>query len=144
MLSENLQFSYVEINDRLSKFVPDKVWKSQAAQRLTLNQKIELNKPSLAMQEQSMLEILEEVSDKMNKQFETAWLLDGKKIVSPLDLPNQTRIIVASTNESFQGVSGLEHFDVSRYIPTQEENRTNVGAATFVNTVTLPSIKVKP
>lgn len=37
ILTENLEFSYVEINERLSKFVPDKVWKSQAAQRLTLN-----------------------------------------------------------------------------------------------------------
>jgi hypothetical protein len=30
-LAENLEFTYVEINDRLSKFVPDKVWKSPAA-----------------------------------------------------------------------------------------------------------------
>lgn len=37
ILTQDLNFSYVEINDRLSKFVPDKVWKSQAAQRLTLN-----------------------------------------------------------------------------------------------------------
>ena len=37
ILSKNLQFSYVEINDRLSKFVPLKTWKSQAAQRLSLN-----------------------------------------------------------------------------------------------------------
>ena len=51
ILADNLEFSYVEINDRLSKFVPDKVWKSHAAQRLTLNQKIELSMPSKAMQE---------------------------------------------------------------------------------------------
>jgi len=31
ILTENLKFTYVEINDRLSKFVPDKVWKSNAA-----------------------------------------------------------------------------------------------------------------
>ena len=46
ILSENLKFTYVEVNERLSKFVPDKVWKSNAAQRLTLNQKIELSLPS--------------------------------------------------------------------------------------------------
>ena len=77
ILMEDLEFSYVEINDRLSKFVPDKVWNSQAAQRLTLNQKIEMSLPSQAMQEQSMLEILDEVSRKVGKQFESAWLLDG-------------------------------------------------------------------
>lgn len=37
ILADALLFSYVEINDRLSKFVPDKVWKSNAAQRLSLN-----------------------------------------------------------------------------------------------------------
>lgn len=46
VLSENLIFTYVEINERLSKFVPDKVWRSKAAKRLTLNQKIELSLPS--------------------------------------------------------------------------------------------------
>lgn len=46
ILAEDLKFTYVEINDRLSKFVPEKVWKSNAAQRLTLNEKIELSAPS--------------------------------------------------------------------------------------------------
>ena len=31
ILDQNLEFSYVEINERLSKFVPNKVWKSHAA-----------------------------------------------------------------------------------------------------------------
>ena len=31
ILAKDLKFTYVEINDRLSKFVPDKVWKSNAA-----------------------------------------------------------------------------------------------------------------
>jgi len=37
ILAENLVFTYVEINERLSKFVPEKVWRSKAATRLTLN-----------------------------------------------------------------------------------------------------------
>jgi len=45
ILAETLKFTYVEINDRLSKFVPDKVWSSPAAQRLSLNQKIEIGLP---------------------------------------------------------------------------------------------------
>jgi len=80
-----------------------------------------------------MLEILEEVSEKMGKQFETAWLLDGRKMVSPLDLPNETRIIIASTDDTFKGIVGLEHFDMSRYQSMMQENRTNVGGVTYVN-----------
>ena len=77
ILAENLVFTYVEINERLSKFVPEKVWRSKAATSLTLNQKIELSLPSQAMQEQCMLEILDEVSTKIGEQIETAWLIDG-------------------------------------------------------------------
>ena len=87
ILAEGLKFTYVEINDRLSKFVPDKVWQSNAAQRLTLNQKIELSLPSMAMQEQCMLEIIDEACTKMGDQFETAYLIDGERIRSPLDMP---------------------------------------------------------
>ena len=110
ILAHDLKFSYVEINDRLAKFVPDKVWQSQ---RLTLNQKIELNKPSLAMQEQSMLEILDEVSSKIGKQFEAAWLLDGTRVSSPFDLPLECRILLVSTSEEFTGVTGLDRFSTS-------------------------------
>jgi len=95
----------------LSKFVPDKVWKSPAAQRHSLNQKIELAPPSQAMQEQCMLEILEEVSNKIGEQFETAWLIDSKQMLSPLDIPIQARILVVSKNEEFCGVRNLEKFE---------------------------------
>mgnify|MGYP001021786145 CR=1 FL=1 len=123
--------------------MPDKVWKSQAAQRLTLNQKIELSLPSQAMQEQSMLEILDEVSTKIGKQVESAWLLDGSRMRSPLDLPIQTRIIVASVNEEFKGISGLEHFE-GHAVASMKEDRSKVGGVTYVNQVSMPTIKVKP
>lgn len=66
--------------------------------------------PSQAMQEQSMLEVLDEVSTKLGQQFESAWLLDGERMRSPLELPIATRIVVASTTEGFKGIRGLEHF----------------------------------
>ena len=142
ILGSNLEFSYVEINDRLSKFVPNKIWKSQAAQRLSLKQKIELSLPSMAMQEQCMLEILDEVSQKPGKQFEAAWLLDGTKVISPLELPNKARIIIASTSHNFQGITGMEHFEGQ--MAAVRDTRTNVGGATYVNAVTMPTIRVKP
>lgn len=132
ILQENLEFSYVEINDRLSKFVPEKVWKSQAAKSMNINQKVELNPPSQAMQEQSMLEILDEVSQKMNKQLESAYMIFGHRMRSPLDIPIETRIIVASTTEEFKGIRGLEHFE-SNSMSMVKESRHNVGGATFVN-----------
>lgn len=77
LLAEDLKFTYVEINHRLAKFVSDNVWRSQAAQRLSLNEKIELGKPSKDLMEQCMLEIVDEVSTKMGEQYESAYLLDG-------------------------------------------------------------------
>lgn len=141
ILAETLQFSYVEINDRLSKFVPDKVWKSPAAQRYTLNQKIELALPSQAMQEQCMLEILEEVSNKIGVQFESAWLVDGQRMLSPLDLPIQARILVVSKTDDFNGIRNLEKFEG---IATTQSLRSNVGGATYVNQVQAPTVRVKP
>jgi len=129
ILAETLKFTYVEINERLSKFVPDKVWKSPAAQRYALNQKIELAPPSQAMQEQCMLEILEEVSNKIGEQYESAWLIDGQRMLSPLDLPIQARILVVSRGEEFCGIRNLEKFEG---VPTQSL-RENVGGATYVN-----------
>lgn len=87
ILAENLKFTYVEVNDRLSKFVPDKVWMSNAAQRLTLNEKIELSLPSQALQEQCMLEIIDEVCTNVGEQYESAYLIDGTPIKTPLEMP---------------------------------------------------------
>jgi hypothetical protein len=58
-----------------------------------------------------MLEILEEVSNKIGEQYESAWLIDGQRMLSPLDLPIQARIIVVSRDEEFAGVRNLEKFE---------------------------------
>ena len=84
LLAEDLKFTYVEINHRLAKFVSDNVWRSQAAQRLSLNEKIELGKPSKDLMEQCMLEIVDEVSTKMGEQYESAYLLDGQPMKTPM------------------------------------------------------------
>ena len=131
ILGEDLKFTYVEINERLQKFVPANVWKSAAAQRLSLNQKIELSLPSQQMQEQCLLEILEQVSNNIGTQFETAWLIDGKQITSPLHLPIEARIMVVSRNEGFVGISGLEQFEGFN----AGHNLNTVGGATFANKV---------
>ena len=85
-----------------------------------------------------MLEIIDEVSTKMGEQFETAWMIDGQPMKTPLQLPLQCRIMIVSKTEEFSGLKGREHFD-SRPVAT----RQNVGGATYVNTQR-PTIKVKP
>lgn len=82
-----------------------------------------------------MLEIIDEACTKIGDQYETAFLLDGERMRSPLDIPIQCRIIVVSKSEEFQGVAGLENFDGF--------TRSNVGGATFVNH-NVPTVKVKP
>ena len=44
--TKDLKFGYIEINARLCKTIPQKVWDSQGAQRLDLYQRVELAKPS--------------------------------------------------------------------------------------------------
>ena len=93
------------------------------------------------MQQQCMLEILEEVSVNIGEQFETAWLIDGKQMFSPLDLPIQARIMVVSKNDEFCGISGLERFEG---IAAMQQLRQNIGGATYVNQVQVPTVRVKP
>ena len=87
ILAEDLKFTYIEINDRLAQFVSPAIWKSEAAQKLTLNQKIEKSVPSLVLEERCMAEIIEEASEKLGEQYESAYLLDGRTAKSPRDIP---------------------------------------------------------
>lgn len=62
MMSEGLKFTHLEINDRLAQFVSNDMWKSEAAKKYTLNQKIEKSVPSQILLERCMTEIIEEAS----------------------------------------------------------------------------------
>ena len=44
--TKELKFTYIEINARLCRTIPQKVWDSKGAQRLDLYQRVELAKPS--------------------------------------------------------------------------------------------------
>ena len=41
-----LKFTFIEVNTRLCRMIPQKTWESKAAQRLNFHKKIELAKPS--------------------------------------------------------------------------------------------------
>ena len=60
-----LQFTYLEINDKLSRMVPMKVWESKNAQNMDLYQKVELSKPSQLLQEQALIELLDEANSRL-------------------------------------------------------------------------------
>ena len=87
--SRELKFSYIEVNTRLCKTIPQKLWDSKQAQRMDLYQRVDLAKPSALMMKQLLLEIVDEVNTK-NKLDKTpmcyAWLLDGTRVKSLLDI----------------------------------------------------------
>ena len=43
--------------------------------------------PSQVLNERCMAEIIEEASEKLGEQYETAYLLDGRPAKTPLDMP---------------------------------------------------------
>jgi len=58
---EILKFTFIEVNTRLCRMIPQKTWESKAAQRLNFHKKIELAKPSNVLAEQNLRETLEEI-----------------------------------------------------------------------------------
>ena len=61
----NFLFSFIEVNARLNALVSDKVRSSKAAQRMDFYQQVDLAKPSAVLQQQMVLEILNNVNDRL-------------------------------------------------------------------------------
>jgi hypothetical protein len=57
---DNFHFSFLEVNEKLCKLVPQKTWDSPACQRLLFTQKIELASPPEILLRQINLELLQE------------------------------------------------------------------------------------
>lgn len=97
--TKDLKFTYIEVNTRLCRTIPQKVWDSKAAQRLDLYQRVELAKPSKLLQKQVILEALDEVNQRLemsNNPVYYAWQLDGNRIKSFMDIHQNCKIIVVS------------------------------------------------
>lgn len=61
-----------------------------------------------------MLEILDEISGKIDDSgdiYESAFLIDGSTMSSPLDIPIEARILVVSKQDTFKGITGLDQFE---------------------------------
>ena len=64
-------------------------------------------------------------------------------MLSPLEIPLQARVLIVSTSaDSCKGVTGLENFEGHQ--AATQSYRSNVGGATYVNQVQIPTVKVKP
>lgn len=88
-INKELKFSYVELNTRLCKTIPQKIWDSQQAQSKELYHKVDLANPSPLMMKQLLLEIIDEVNTKhkLDKNaMAYAWMLDGTRIKSLMDI----------------------------------------------------------
>ena len=88
-IDKELKFAYIEVNTRLCKTIPQKIWDSQQAQSKDLYHRVDLAKPSDLMMKQIILEIIDEVNtkNKLDKDpMAYAWLLDGTRIKSLMDI----------------------------------------------------------
>ena len=88
-IDKELKFAYIEVNTRLCKTIPQKIWDSQQAQSKDLYHRVDLAKPSDLMMKQLILEIIDEVNtkNKLDKDpMAYAWLLDGTRIKSLMDI----------------------------------------------------------
>ena len=110
-LHKELKFSYVEVNTRLCKTIPQKIWESKQAQRMELYQRVDLAKPSALMMKQLILEMIDEVNTKNKLEKDPmvyAWTLDGTRVKSLMDIHQKCRVLVVSKNKDFVGVRGLD------------------------------------
>lgn len=55
---DNFHFSFLEVNEKLCRLVPQKTWNSQACQRLNFNQKVEFACPPEILLKQVILELV--------------------------------------------------------------------------------------
>ena len=88
-IEKEMKFAYIEVNTRLCKTIPQKIWDSQQAQSKDLYHRVDLAKPSDLMMKQIILEIIDEVNtkNKLDKDpMAYAWLLDGTRIKSLMDI----------------------------------------------------------
>lgn len=61
----NLQLIKVEINHRLCRIIPQKTWEARNAKNMDFMTKLHFANPSKMLQEQVLLEVLEEVNQRM-------------------------------------------------------------------------------
>ncbi len=64
-INKELKFAYLEINTRLCKIIPQKIWDSKQAQRMDMYHRCDLSKPSKLMMKQLILEVIDEVNTKL-------------------------------------------------------------------------------
>lgn len=87
-----LQLIKVEINTKLCRMIPTKTWEAKAARTLSLMDKLALANPSKVLLQQGLLEIIEEVNQRMPDLPQTmyyAWTLQGKQLGSLVELHEQ-------------------------------------------------------
>lgn len=63
--NDPLQLIKVEINTKLCRMIPTKTWEAKAARTLSLMDKLALANPSKVLLQQGLLEIIEEVNQRM-------------------------------------------------------------------------------
>jgi hypothetical protein len=143
--NDNLQLIKVEVNSRLCRIIPQKTWESKAARTLSFQDRLQLSNPSKLLQEQVLLEVIDEINQRMPDLKHTmyyAWTLQGQPVTSLLDLHTKCQIIVVSPEQRFRGIRGMERFDVEPAArPHQDTTQVHPKPRTWIQGQTISWIR---
>ena len=98
-------FTHIEINEMLSKLVPQKSWDSVYCANMNFYQKIDHSKPSLLLQNQCIIQALDQTNhilpNGFDKPMNHLWTIDGEKVDSFMQLHEDTLVLIASHSDQF-------------------------------------------
>lgn len=89
------------------------------------------------MMKQLILEIIDEVNNKhkLDKNpMAYAWLLDGTRIKSLMDIHQKARVIVVSKSKQFEGLRGLEALAGFEQMQHEAAKKVQPKPATWIQT----------
>jgi hypothetical protein len=75
-----LKFTYVEIAERLARMIPKKIWDLKTADKLNLYERLNIASPAYILQKQNLMELLQDISQKLNEDLQYLFTLSGKRI----------------------------------------------------------------
>ena len=111
---------------------------------MDLYHRIDLAKPSALMMKQIILEIIDQVNTKHKLEkapMAYAWLLDGTRVKSLMDIHQHTRVLVVSKSKHFEGIRGLEKLDGFAQMQLEAAKKVQPKPATWIQTAAVSWLK---
>eukprot|EP00347_Sterkiella_histriomuscorum_P003501 403364058 len=115
----------IDINERLALMIPDQIWQMKTAEKLNTYEKLNLSAPAYILQKQNLKELIQEISEQYGIQLKILFTLHGQRITSLVQIPLQTKILVASASKQFRGIHGVEILETQLSIKSNRQNLAN-------------------